>query len=114
MAESLSARPRKASQAYFAGTQLQTPEGPVTVTDQMATQIHRYLIHNAYIDDSAQNTDLYYPAKADGTLSALHEHLMPYQAEVFGLIDSFTSHAATPQLEPGLKPTRHQPNHTLH
>src|SRR3546814_7399725 len=75
IAESLSARPRKASQAYFAGKQLQTPEGPVTVTDQMATQIHRYLIKNAYIDDSDQITDVYYTAKADGTLAALHEDL---------------------------------------
>src|SRR3546814_15685703 len=76
IAESLSARPRKASQAYCAGKQLQTPEGPVTVTDQMATQIHRYLIKNAYIDDSDQITDVYYTAKADGTLAALHEDLV--------------------------------------
>src|SRR3546814_5938479 len=82
MAESLSARPRKASQAYFAGKQLQTPEGPVTVTDQMATQIHRYLIKNAYIDDSDQITDVYYTAKADGTLDALRseEHTSELQS----------------------------------
>src|SRR3546814_2691987 len=76
-----------------------TPEGPVTVTDQMATQIHRYLIKNAYIDDSDQITDVYYTAKADGTLAALHEDLVPYQAEVFGLIDSVYSDAALPKFE---------------
>src|SRR3546814_14273513 len=82
IAESLSARPRKASQAYFAGKQLQTPEGPVTVTDQMATQIHRYLIKNAYIDDSDQKPDVYYTAKADGTLAELQETFVPSQAEI--------------------------------
>src|SRR3546814_17534520 len=71
IAESLSARPRKASQAYFAGKQLQTPEGPVTVTDQMATQIHRYLIKNDSIDASDQIPDVYHTAKADGTLATL-------------------------------------------
>lgn len=114
IAESLSARPRKASQAYFAGKQLQTPEGPVTVTDQMATQIHRYLIKNDYIDDSDQITDVYYTAKADGTLAALHEDLVPYQAEVFGLIDSVYSDAALPNFEDGRKPKRNPLNDNFH
>ena len=114
IAESLSARPRKASQAYFAGKQLQTPEGPVTVTEQMATQIHRYLIKNDYIDDSDQITDVYYTAKADGTLAALHEDLVPYQAEVFGLIDSVYSDAALPKFEDGRKPKRNPLNDNFH
>lgn len=114
IAESLSARPRKASQAYFTGKQLQTPEGPVTVTDQMATQIHRYLIKNDYIDDSDQITDVYYTAKADGTLAALHEDLVPYQDEVFGLIDSVYSDAALPRFEDGRKPKRNPLNDNFH
>ncbi|HKY72734.1 MAG TPA: hypothetical protein VJL88_12515, partial [Nitrospira sp.] len=36
IAESLSARSRKASQAYFTGKQLQTPEGLVTVVEPLA------------------------------------------------------------------------------
>src|SRR3546814_15437041 len=57
IAESLSARPRKASQAYFAGKQLQTPEGQVTVTDKMATTHHRYLIKNASNNESDKKPD---------------------------------------------------------
>src|SRR3546814_18103792 len=41
IAESLPARHRTASQADFAGTKLQTPEGQVTGTAQMPTTIHR-------------------------------------------------------------------------
>src|SRR3546814_16688279 len=80
----------------------------------MATQIHRYLIKNAYIDDSDQITDVYYTAKADGTLAALHEDLVPYQAEVFGLIDSVYSDAALPKFEDGRKPKRNPLNDNFH
>lgn len=41
IAESLSARPRKASQAYFVGKQLNTPEGLVTVWLSRSLQVHR-------------------------------------------------------------------------
>lgn len=114
IAESLSARPRKANQAFFTGKRLQTPEGPVTVTDQMATQIYRYLLKNDYIDDSDQITDVYYTAKADGTLAALHEDLVPYQAELLGLIDSVYSDAALPKFEDGRKPKRNPLNDNFH
>jgi type III restriction enzyme len=114
IAESLSARPRKASQAFFVGKQLHTPEGPVTVTDQMATQIHRYLIKHDYIDDADQITDTYYTAKAEGTLAVLHDDLVPYQAEVFSLIDSVYSDAALPKFEDGRKPKRNPLNDNFH
>jgi type III restriction enzyme len=65
IAESLSARPRKANEAYL-GKQLQTPDGPVPVTEAMAKQIYRYLLKNDYIDDADQITDVYYTAKAEG------------------------------------------------
>src|SRR5207253_254587 len=88
IAESLSARPRKANEAYFAGKQIQGQEGPVTVTIEMATLIHRYLIKNDYIDNADQITDNYYKAKEEGTLAKLQEELSPYEPEIITLIDS--------------------------
>lgn len=114
IAESLSARPHKANQAYFAGKQLQTPEGPVTITEQMATQIHRYLIKNDYIDDFDQITDAYYTAKAEGALAAMPEDLVLYQAQVFAIIDSVYSDAALPNFEDGRKPKRNPLNDNFH
>lgn len=114
IAESLSSRPRKATVAFFTGKELQTPEGPVTVTAQMATLIHRYLIKNDYIDEADQITDVYYAAKAEGTLVSLHEDLVPYQAQVFDLIDSVYSDSALPKFEDGRKPKRNPLNDNFH
>jgi type III restriction enzyme len=114
IAESLSARPKKASEAYFTGKQLQTADGPVTVTADMARLIHRYLIKHDYIDDADQISDIYYTAKAEGTLAMLHEDLVPYQAEVFALIDSVYSDSALPKFEDGRKPKRNPLNDNFH
>lgn len=46
IAETLSARPRKANEEYFTGKLLETDDGPVEVTPQMAKQIYRYLLKN--------------------------------------------------------------------
>lgn len=87
---------------------------PVPLTDQMATQIHRYLIKHDYIDEADQITDTYYTAKAEGTLVVLHDDLVPYQAEVFSLIDSVYSDAALPKFEDGRKPKRNPLNDNFH
>lgn len=114
IAESLSARPRKASAAYFSGKQLPTPDGPVAVSPQMATQIHRYLIKHDYIDDSDQITATYYAAKSEGELARLPEDLVVYQSEVFALIDSVYSDSALPKFEDGRKPKRNPLNDNFH
>jgi type III restriction enzyme len=114
IAESLSARPRKANEAYFKGKQLQTPDGPVPVTEAMAKQIYRYLLKNDYIDDADQITDVYYTAKAEGALARLHEDLVPYQVEVFALIDTVYSDSALPKFDDGRKPKRNPLNDNFH
>jgi len=114
IAESLSARPRKANEAYFKGKQLQTPDGPVTVSEPMAKHIYRYLIKNDYIDDADQITDIYYTAKAEGGLARLHEDLVPYEAEVFALIDTVYSDSALPKFDDGRKPKRNPLNDNFH
>jgi type III restriction enzyme len=114
MAESLSARPRKANEAYFIGKQIQGPEGPVLVTPEMATLIHRYLIKNDYIDTADHISDTYYAAKAEGTLAKVQEELAPYEAEIFALIDSVYSDSALPRFEDGRKPKRNPLNDNFH
>lgn len=110
IAESLSARPRKATVAFFTGKQLATPDGPVEVTPHMATQIHRYLIKNDYIDEADQITDIYYTAKAEGTLAQLHEELVSYEAQVIALVDSVYSDKSLPTFDDGRKPKRNPLN----
>lgn len=96
ISESLSDRPRVANEAYFAGRVLQTVEGEVPVTPQMAKQIYRYLVKNDYTDDGDHIADGYHRAKQAGTLAELPDDLKPHAAEVFKLIDSVFSDAQLP------------------
>ena len=114
IADSLSARPRKANVAFFTGKQLNTLEGAIDVTPHLATLIHRYLIKNDYIDEADQITDSYYTAKSEGTLADFHEELVPYQAEIVTLIDSVYSDKGLPTFEDGRKPKRNPLNDNFH
>jgi len=102
--DTLSARPRQATEAYFTGKQLLTEEGPIDVTAAMAKQIYRYLVKNDYTDNDDQITDDYHNAKKQGTLADLPDDLKPYADQVFDLIDSVFSDAQLPKIEDGRKP----------
>lgn len=104
VAETLSARPRQATESYFTGKLLNTDKGPVEVTAAMAKQIYRYLAKNDYTDDTDQIIDTYRQAKADGTLAALPADLQPYADQVFELIDSVFSDDQLPRVEDARKP----------
>jgi type III restriction enzyme len=96
MLDSLSARPRKADEAYFTGKILKTPEGDVAVTPAMAKQLYRYLVKNDYTDDNDAVISAYHEAKKNNTLADLPPELAPYAAQFVGLIDSVFSEAALP------------------
>lgn len=98
IADSLSARPRKADQIYFTGKVMRVGEDLVTVTPQMAHQLYRYLVKNDYTDDQDSITKVYHVAKESGTLAPLPEELQPYAPEVFKLIDSVFSAAMLPEI----------------
>ncbi len=104
IAETLTARPRQATESYFTGKLLYTEQGPVEVTPAMAKQIYRYLAKNDYTDDSDHVVDTYHQAKADGSLAPLPTDLQPYADQVFGLIDSVFSDAQLPKVDDGRKP----------
>ncbi|NUL36431.1 MULTISPECIES: type III restriction-modification system endonuclease [Kosakonia] len=110
ISESLSARPRVADKAYFTGKMLNTKEGPITVSEDQATDIEFYLIQNGYVDKKRNITEKYHQAKKDCRLGALPDELQSYAEQVFQLIDSVFSESQLMQVEDGRKPKRLQTN----
>lgn len=104
IAETLSSRPRQATEEYFTGKTLATGDGTVEVTAAMAKQIYRYLVKNDYTDDADQVSDAYHEAKAEGKLADLPDDLKPHAAQVFQLIESVFSDAQLPKVDDGRKP----------
>ncbi|MEG9883705.1 MAG: DEAD/DEAH box helicase family protein [Hyphomicrobiales bacterium] len=103
ISDTLSARPRQATEAYFTGKTILTDSGPVEITPALAKQIYRYLVKNDYTDDADQIAGTYHEAKEAGTLADLPEDLKPHAAQVFQLIDSVFSDAQLPKVEDGRK-----------
>jgi len=75
--ETLSERPRKASESYFTGKTIQIETGLQEVTPAMAKQIYRYLLKNDYSDDDDRITASYHTAKSEGALVPLPDDLEP-------------------------------------
>jgi len=104
IADTLTSRPRQATEAYFTGKTLPTERGPVEVTGAMAKQIYRYLVKNDYTDDADHIADAYHEAKESGALAELPEDLKPYAEQVIQLIDSVFSDSQLPKVDDGRKP----------
>lgn len=104
ISDSLSARPRKADEAYFTGKVIQTETGTKEITVSEAKDIEFYLIQNKYVDKNRQIVETYHQAKADGTLEPLPEDLAPHAEQIFKLIDSVFSEAQLPQPGDDRKP----------
>ena len=114
VAETLSARPRKATEEYFTGKVMDTEEGSVEISPQMAKQIYRYLIKNDYTDDTDAITDIYHAYKKDGKLAALPDDLKPYKDQIIDLIDSVFDDSKLPKIEDGRKPKTNPLNDNFH
>ncbi|MCA3151412.1 MAG: DEAD/DEAH box helicase family protein [Rhodocyclaceae bacterium] len=104
IADTLTSRPRKATEAYFTGKTITTDAGPVEITPAMAKQIYRYLVKNDYSDDADQITSAYHQAKEAGTLAALPDELKAHADQIVQIIDSVFSDAQLPKVEDGRKP----------
>ena len=104
ISDALSARPRKADEAYFTGKVISTETGPLEITPAMAKQIYKYLLKNDYTDDEDQVVEAYHAAKASGTLAALPPELAPHAEHIFGLIDSVFSESQLPDVGDDRKP----------
>ncbi len=104
IAETLSARPRKANEAYFIGKMIETDDGPVEITPQTAKQIYRYVLKNDYTDDDDSITEAYHTAKNAGKLAELPEELQPIAGQIIDLIDSVFDDSKLPKIDDGRKP----------
>jgi type III restriction enzyme len=110
ISDSLSERPKVADKAYFVGKILQTPAGPVTLTNEQATDIEFYLIQNGYVDKKRNITQKYHQAKADGSLSSLPDDLLPIAEQVIKLVGSVFSEGQMMQPADGRKAKKLVPN----
>ena len=104
IADTLTSRPRKATEAYFTGKIIATDAGAIEITPAMAKQIYRYLVKNDYSDDADQITSAYHEAMEAGTLRALPDELREYADQIFQIIDSVFNDAQLPKVEDGRKP----------
>ena len=103
ISDSLSDRPRKADEAYFAGKVLKTEKGDVVISPQMATELFFYLVQNQYVNTAKEITSTYHDAKKNDGLAALPENLQPHATQIMQLIDSVFSEAGLPEIEDGRK-----------
>ncbi len=88
IAETLTARPRKADEAYFTGKVISTETGSLEITPVMAKKIYKYLLKNDYTDDDDCIADAWHVAKDSGELADLPDELTPYSERIIDLIDS--------------------------
>ena len=104
MSEALSARPRKADQAYFLGKVIMAGEKKVTIDKPLAKRIYLWLAKNDYTDDYDQVTPLYRAARAEGRLAPLPPDVADLGEALFKLIDSVYDPSQLPLPEDDRKP----------
>lgn len=113
ISNSLSSRPSQADEKYFTGKVLNTPEGDIEVTPEMAKHIYRYLLKNDYSDDNDRISNAYHDAKRDDQLATLPESLKPYAEQIFHLIDSVYSDSQLPDIADDRKAKRNELNNNF-
>ncbi len=99
MVEALTARPRQANEEYFKGKVLQTEDGSVEVSPDMAAGIEFYLVQNGYVDRQKNITEKYQTARHNGTIAELPDDLKPYTDEILVLVDGVFSELQLPKLQ---------------
>jgi type III restriction enzyme len=89
IAESLAARPRQASAAFFAGKTIRTESGELLVGEKLAASIYFHLVQNGYVAEDGQVTSKYREDKEAGALAVPgSEVLRPLIDAVWPLVDS--------------------------
>lgn len=89
IAESLAARPRKASVKFFIGRTIHTESGESVLEEKVATALYNYLLRNDYVDDDGLVTQKYKEDKGAGTLATpTSELLKPVIDFVWPLVDA--------------------------
>jgi type III restriction enzyme len=105
IAESLTARPRKASVKYFIGKTFATESGESIVDERVANALYKYLVKNDYINDDDTISETYGEARDAGTLAVpTSEVLKPLADFLWPLVDAL--HLDVPLPDDGRKPKR--------
>ncbi|NTG09382.1 DEAD/DEAH box helicase family protein [Rhizobium rhizogenes] len=99
MVEALTARPRQANEEYFKGKVLQTEDGSVEVSPDMAAGIEFYLVQNGYVDRQKNITEKYQIARQSSAIAELPDDLKPYTDQLFELIDGVFNERQLPKLQ---------------
>jgi len=103
MSASLAARPRKATEKYFIGKAIITPEGELIIEAKLAKIIHNYLVRNDYVDDADQLTETYKAARDSGAEAVpASGDLKPLLGSVLKIVD--TLYLDLPVASDGRKP----------
>ncbi|MFZ7171989.1 type III restriction-modification system endonuclease [Avibacterium volantium] len=109
ISESLSARPKTASQDYFVGKIIENTDGDKTnIDEKTAKKIYQYLVRNNYVDEDDHITEHYHEARATDTLAPLPEDLQPYAHSINQLIDRIFSANQLPEIDDGRR-QQHNP-----
>ncbi|PND54716.1 restriction endonuclease subunit R [Mycobacterium sp. ENV421] len=97
IADTLAARPRKASVKFFAGKTIQTEDGESIVEEALALALYKYLIKNDYLNDDDTLSEAYKTAKETGALAEpSSEALMPMIKYLLPLVDSLDQNLPVP------------------
>lgn len=100
ISESLSARPRKADEAYFTGKVIKAEDGAtISIKPETATGVFFYLVQNGYVNTQKEITPKYHEDRKNDKLAPLPSELAPYSGSIIQLIDSVFSDAALPAPE---------------
>lgn len=114
IAESLSARPRVANEAFFIGKVMRSATGDVVVSPQLARQIYKYLLKHDYTDVEDHITEAYHSARAAGTLAELPPELQTHATQILELVDSVFSTKQLPAIDDGRRQKRNPLNSNFH
>ena len=89
IAESLAARPRKASVKYFVGKTFTTEAGASIVDEPVANALYKYLVKNDYINDDDTISETYREARDSGALAEpTSDILKPLADFLWPLVDA--------------------------
>lgn len=104
IADSLSSRPRTASEKYFVGKVFATADGESAIESKLAAAIMHHLIGSGYVDVEGRLTDQYHEDRAAGALKApVAGPLLPHIDAIWPLVDAL--HIEIPLVD-GRKPKR--------
>ncbi len=86
--ENLYTRPTQATPDYFKGKQIEIDHKIITISENQANAIYRYLIKNDYIDDNNKISDTYHNALETNNLAPLPDTIKDLGNGVYSLINN--------------------------